>query len=90
MPSAHEEALKIQDEVGFFLVVRSGLAKTTVIEGKTQEELGSAIRQIISKAIVTDKVIDIFDAVGLKKPDISILSDEFLAEVKRILQEPCI
>ncbi len=80
----HEEALKIQDEVGFFQAVRSGLAKTAVIEGKPQEELDSAIRQIISKAIVTDKVIDIFDAVGLKKPDISILSDEFLAEVKRM------
>ncbi len=80
----HEEALKIRDEVGFFQVIRSGLAKTTVIAGKPHEELDSAIRQIISKAIVTDKVIDIFDAVGLKKPDISILSDEFLAEVKRM------
>jgi type I restriction enzyme R subunit len=80
----HEEALKIRDEVGFFQVIRSGLAKTTVITGKPHEELDSAIRQIISKAIVTDKVIDIFDAVGLKKPDISILSDEFLAEVKRM------
>jgi len=77
----HEEALKIRDEVGFFQVIRSGLAKTTVIAGKPQEELDSAIRQIISRAIVSDKVIDIFDAVGLKKPDISILSDEFLAEV---------
>jgi type I restriction enzyme R subunit len=80
----HEEALKIRDGVGFFQVIRSGLAKTTVIAGKPQEELDSAIRQIISKAIVSDKVIDIFDAVGLKKPDISILSDEFLAEVKRM------
>ena len=80
----HEEALKIRDEVGFFQVVRSGLAKTTVIAGKPQEELDSAIRQIISKAIVSDKVIDIFDTVGLKKPDISILLDEFLAEVKRM------
>ena len=80
----NEEALKIRDEVGFFQVIRSGLAKTTVVAGKPHEELDSAIRQIISKAIVTDKVIDIFDAVGLKKPDISILSDEFLAEVKRM------
>ncbi len=80
----HEETLKIRDDVGFFQVVRSGLAKTTVTAGKPQEELDSAIRQIISKAIVSDKVIDIFDAVGLKKPDISILSDEFLAEVKRM------
>ncbi|MCX9073359.1 MAG: DUF3387 domain-containing protein [Candidatus Methanoperedens sp.] len=68
----HEEALKIRDEVGFFQVVRSGLSKTTVTAGKPQEDF------------VTDKVIDIFDAVGLKKPDISILSDEFLAEVKRM------
>lgn len=52
--------------------------------GKAQEELDSAIRQIISKAIVSDKVIDIFDSVGLKKPDISILSDEFLDDVKKM------
>ncbi|KPQ40920.1 MAG: type I restriction-modification system restriction subunit [Candidatus Methanoperedens nitroreducens] len=80
----HEEALRIRDEVGFFQAIRSGLIKTTVIAGKTQEELDSAIRQIISKAIVSDKVIDIFDSVGLKKPDISILSDEFLEDVKRM------
>jgi len=80
----HEEALKIRDEVGFFQVIRSGLSKTTVTAGKPQEDLDSAIRQIISKAIVSDKVIDIFDAVGLKKPDISILSDEFLTEVKKM------
>ena len=80
----HEEALRIRDEVGFFQAIRSVLIKTTVIAGKTQEELDSAIRQIISKAIVSDKVIDIFDSVGLKKPDISILSDEFLEDVKRM------
>jgi type I restriction enzyme R subunit len=80
----HEDALRIRDDVGFFQAVRSGIAKTTVTTGKTEEELDSAIRQIISKAIVTDKVIDIFAAAGLKKPDISILSDEFLAEVERM------
>ncbi|HHT9126683.1 MAG TPA: type I restriction endonuclease subunit R [Candidatus Brocadiia bacterium] len=77
-----EEALKIRDDVGFFQAVRSGLAKTTTTAGKTQEELDSAIRQIISKAIASDEVIDIFAAAGLKKPDISILSDEFLAEIR--------
>jgi type I restriction enzyme R subunit len=51
--------------------------------GKSPEELELAVRQIVSRAISSDKVIDIFDAAGLKKPDISILSDEFLAEVKR-------
>lgn len=80
----HEETLKIRDEVGFFQAVKSGLVKTTTIPGKPQEELDSAIRQIISKAIASDKVIDIFAAAGLKKPDISILSEEFLAEVKEL------
>jgi type I restriction enzyme R subunit len=77
-----DEALKIRDDVGFFQVIRSSLAKTTIVAGKTQEELDLAVKQIVSKAIVSDKVIDIFSAAGLKKPDISILSDEFLAEVK--------
>ena len=78
----HEETDRIRDEVGFFQAVKAGLVKTSEPSGKPKEELDSAIRQIISKAIVSDEVIDIFDAVGLKKPDISILSDEFLAEVK--------
>lgn len=78
----HKEALKIRDDVGFFQAVRARLAKYETGTGKTEEELDSAIKQIISKAIVSDKVIDIFEAAGLKKPDISILSDEFLAEVK--------
>jgi type I restriction enzyme R subunit len=80
----HEKALEIKDEVGFFQAVRSAIAKNTRVPGKTQEELDSAIRQIVSKAIVSDKVIDIFSAAGLKKPDISILSDEFLSEVQKM------
>jgi type I restriction enzyme R subunit len=82
----HEKALEIKDEVGFFQAVRSAIAKNTRVPGKTQEELDSAIRQIVSKAIVSDEVIDIFSAAGLKKPDISILSDEFLAEVQKMPQ----
>ncbi|MCX5698648.1 MAG: type I restriction endonuclease subunit R [Candidatus Omnitrophica bacterium] len=78
----HEEALKIRDDVGFFQAVRARLSKFETSTGKTEEELDSAIKQIISRAIVSDKVVDIFEAAGLKKPDISILSDEFLAEVK--------
>jgi type I restriction enzyme R subunit len=78
----NEEALKIRDDVGFFQAVKSQFIKSTVTPGKTQEELDSAIRQIISKAIVSDKVVDIFDALGMKKPDISILSDDFLEEIK--------
>lgn len=78
----HQEALKIRDDVGFFQAIRARIAKYETGTGKTDEQLDSAIKQIISKAIVSDKVIDIFEAAGLKKPDISILSDEFLAEVK--------
>jgi len=82
----HEEALKIRDDVGFFQAVRAVLAKSTPGERKTDEELEHAIRQIISKAMVSDEVVDIFAAAGLKKPDISILSDEFLAEVRDMPQ----
>ncbi|MBW1823580.1 MAG: type I restriction endonuclease subunit R [Deltaproteobacteria bacterium] len=78
----HEAALKIRDDVGFFQAVRSHLAKFETGTQKTEEELDSAIKQIVSKAITSDQVIDIFAAAGIKKPDISILSDEFLAEVK--------
>jgi type I restriction enzyme R subunit len=82
----HDEALRIRDDVGFFQAVRAVLAKSTPGESKTDEELDHAIRQIISKAMVSDEVVDIFAAAGLKKPDISILSDEFLAEVRGMPQ----
>ena len=83
----HDSALEIRDEVGFFQEVRAVLAKS-ISEGggKSPEELELAVRQIVSRAISSDKVIDIFDVAGLKKPDISILSDEFLAEVKHLPQ----
>jgi type I restriction enzyme, R subunit len=80
----HAEALRIRDDVGFFQAVRAVLVKGAPGERKTDEELDHAIRQIISKAMVSEEVIDIFAAAGLKKPDISILSDEFLAEVREM------
>ena len=80
----NERALEIRDDVGFFQAVRSRITKFETGGGKTEEELDTAIKQIISKAITSDKVIDIFEAAGIKKPDISILSDEFLAEVKNM------
>lgn len=82
----HDEALSIRDDVGFFQAVRAQLVKHAPGERKTDEDLDRAIRQIVSRALVSDEVIDIFEAAGLKKPDISILSDEFLAEVKGMPQ----
>ncbi|MHB2029624.1 MAG: type I restriction endonuclease subunit R, partial [Acidimicrobiales bacterium] len=79
-----QRALAIRDEVGFFQAVRSALAKATVEGRKTPEELDSAVRQIVSKAVVSDEVVDIFSAAGLKRPELSIFSDEFLDEVRRL------
>jgi type I restriction enzyme R subunit len=82
----HEDTFRVRDDVGFFQAVRSVLAKNTPGERKTDEELDHAIRQIISKAVASDEVVDIFAAAGLKKPDLSIFSDEFLAEVRGMPQ----
>lgn len=79
----HPYTSDIRDEVGLFQAIKARIVKVTQPQGgKTDEELETAIKQILSDAIVSDEVVDIFDAAGLKKPDISILSDEFLAEVK--------
>ncbi len=85
----HEEALRIRDDVAFFQAVKSVLVKGTEEgdDGRTQEEIDFAIRQIVSKAVSSNEVIDIFAAAGLKKPDISILSDEFLVEVRNMPQK---
>ena len=80
------EALRIRDDVAFFQAVRAVIAKRAPGQARTEEELEHAIRQIVSKAVASDEVIDIFAAAGLKKPDISILSDEFLAEMKGMPQ----
>jgi type I restriction enzyme R subunit len=83
----HEEALRIRDDVGFFQAVKSALAKSAGLQSKPEYELDAAIRQIVSRAVASDQVVDIFAAAGLKKPDISILSDEFLAEVSQLPQK---
>jgi type I restriction enzyme R subunit len=83
----HASALAIRDEVGLFQEIRSGLVKATVTESeKSSEEMESAIRQLVSRAVASTEVVDIFAAAGLEKPDISILSDEFLAEVQQLPQ----
>ncbi|MBC7187655.1 MAG: type I restriction endonuclease subunit R [Calditrichaeota bacterium] len=78
----HEEAIAIRDDVAFFQAVRAALTKRVPGEVRPEEELDHAIRQIISRAVASEGVIDLFAAAGLRKPDISILSDEFLAEVR--------
>ena len=82
----HEETRRIRDAVGFFQAVRAALVKHIGDDRKPPELLDHAIRQIVSKALVTDEIVDIFAAAGLKKPDISILSDEFLAEIRGMPQ----
>lgn len=79
----HPYTIDIRDEVGLFQAIKARIVKVTQ-SGKTKsdEEIETAIKQILSDAVVADAVVDIFDAAGIKKPDISILSDEFLAEVK--------
>ena len=77
-----EEALHIREDVGFFQTLRAALFKRAAGEELPEEELDLAVRQIISRAVVSEGVMDIFAAAGLDKPDISVLSDEFLAEVR--------
>lgn len=80
-----DEAMDAKDEIAFFQAIKSRLMKfDSSGSGKSDEEIETAIRQVIDKALVTEKVIDVFDAAGIKKPDISILSDEFLLEVKNM------
>jgi len=82
----HEKALEVRDDVAFFQAVKSVLTKSAGVDRRSPEEIDHAIRQIVSKAVASDEVIDIFAAAGLKKPDISILSDEFLAEIRGLPQ----
>lgn len=79
----HDQAMDVKDEVSFFQAIKARLAKFDGTgSGRTNEEIETTIRQVIDKALVSEKVIDVFDAAGIKKPDISILSEDFLLELK--------
>jgi len=82
----HEEALRIRDDVAFLQAVQAVLIKRAPGDARPEEDLDHAVRQIISRAVAPEAVIDIFAAAGLAKPDISILSDDFLAEVRDMPQ----
>jgi type I restriction enzyme R subunit len=81
-----DQALQIRDEVSFFQAVRASLIKKMPGEAKTEEELDRAVRQIVSRAVAPGGVIDLFEAAGVGKPDVSVLSESFLSEVKGLPQ----
>ena len=79
----HDQAMDAKDEVAFFQAIKARLAKfDSTGSGRTDVEIETAIRQVVDKALVSNKVVDVFDAAGIKKPDISILSEDFLLEIK--------
>ena len=80
----HPETTRIRDDVGFFQAVRAALLKQPESEPRPEAELDLAVRQIVSRAVAFEGMMDIFTVVGLDKPDISVLSDEFLAEVQEM------
>lgn len=81
------EAERIRDELAYFQAVRAILVKLERRPAKSKYEMNSAIKKLVSKSIATEEIIDVFDMVGIKKPDISILSEDFLAEVRDLPQK---
>jgi type I restriction enzyme R subunit len=84
LASASDEARAIREEVGFFQAIREALVKSSTGSGVTSQARELAIQQIVSRAVVSTEIVDILAAAGIKSPDISILSDEFLAEVQQM------
>jgi len=82
LAAASDEAREIRDKVGFFQTIRAALAKSVPGKAKSAAEREFAVQQIVSRAVISTEIVDILEAAGLKTPDISILSDEFLAEVQ--------
>ncbi|GIV81895.1 MAG: DEAD/DEAH box helicase [Anaerolineae bacterium] len=83
----HPEALAIRDQVAFFQAVRANFVKHTTVEGVSREDMDRAVKQLVSQAVTSGEVIDIFGTAGLKAPDVSILSDEFLEDVREMPQK---
>jgi type I restriction enzyme R subunit len=81
LSSASDAAREVRDEVGFFQTVRAAMVKAADTSGRSAAERDLAIRQIVNDAVASTEIVDILSAAGLSSPDISILSDEFLAEV---------
>lgn len=84
--STEPEAEELNAEIGFFKAVRSGLVKLipSGSQKSTPAELDEQINQLISQSIITEEVVDIYESLGLENPDLSILSDKFLEDVKAL------
>ncbi len=81
----HKQAMDAKEEIAFFQAIKARLCKfETNSSYSNNEEMETAIRQIVDESIVSDKIVDVFDAAGIKKPDISILSEDFLLEIKNM------
>lgn len=79
------KAFEIRDDLAFFQAIKARFNKfDDQTKKRTNEEIETAIRQIVNDAIISSEVVDVFDAAGIRKPDISILSDEFLAEIQNM------
>jgi len=83
----NDKAMKVKEEVGLFQAIKSAITKTTETKRESEEKFDAAIKQILSKAVISDRIIDIFEAAGIQKPELSILSEGFLAEVKEMPQK---
>jgi type I restriction enzyme R subunit len=83
----NDKALKIKEDVGLFQAIKSAITKTTETKQESEEKFDTAIKQILSRAVISDRIIDIFEAAGIQKPELTILSDGFLAEVKEMPQK---
>lgn len=84
LASASDEARGIREEVGFFQAIRAALVKSAIGSGAKQQDKDMAIQQIVSRAVISTEIVDILAATGLKSPDISILSEDFLAELQQM------
>lgn len=87
LAGASDEAAQVREEVAFFQAINTALVKSRTGSGKSREERDFAIQQIVSRAVVSTEIVDILKAVGITSPDISILSDEFLEEVRQLRQK---
>jgi type I restriction enzyme R subunit len=87
LAASGERAAAIRNDIAFFTVIRTVMTKSMGMTPKRFDDMEFALSQLVSKAVSSDGVMDIFASAGLKKPEISIMSDQFLAEIKDMPQK---